>query len=211
MAKIISATPEREAVLAALEVLDGGGTVVVPTDTVYGIAAVPDNPTAVDRIFEVKQRPTGMHLAVLVDDVEQIRLVSSDSRSEVRALAVAYWPGALTMVLPAAKDFVAPLGHNDGTVGVRCPDHALVRAIAAAVGPIAVTSANLHGEPTPATAAEVAERLPGADLVIDGGPCPGGVASTVVSLVGSTPKVLRDGPISQHDIRDHWEKAASAD
>lgn len=187
-----------------VECLESGGVVVLPTDTVYGVAALPGHPGAIDRIFEVKQRPAGMHLAVLVAGADQVSQVSTDDRPEVALLATALWPGALTLVLGGATPEADALGNGDGTIGVRCPDHELVRAIARRVGPIAATSANRHGHPTPTTAPEVAAELPGVDLVVDGGECPGGVASTVVSVVGDRPTMLREGPIGIAEIDEIW-------
>jgi L-threonylcarbamoyladenylate synthase len=204
MARLIPAEPLDEACIEALMVLRSGGTVVLPTDTVYGVGALPDRLDAIAAIFALKQRPPGMHLAVLLAGPEQLPLVSTDDRPGVGALAHACWPGALTMVLRGATPLVAGLGERDGSVGVRCPDHELVRSLARLVGPLAVTSANRHGEPTPVTAAEVAEQLPGVDLVIDGGRCPGGVASTVVDLLGDRPKVLRSGPVDEETITRAW-------
>lgn len=204
MARLIDADPVDVAVAEVVATLQSGGTVVLPTDTVYGLAALPSRGDAVARVFELKQRPAGMHLAVLLADADQIPLVSTDARSGVAVIAEAFWPGALTLVLPDATDLVAGLGNGDGTVGVRCPDHDLVRAIARRVGPIAVTSANGHGKPTPPTAPEVAAELPGTDLVIDGGPCRGGVASTVADCTGDVPVVVREGPVSDTSIARAW-------
>lgn len=199
---MIGAEPLEDAVAEAVAVLRRGGTVVLPTDTVYGIAALPSHAAAVQRVFELKQRPEGMHVAVLVSGPEQLPLVSQDVDDRAERLARRFWPGALTLVLPGATALVAELGDGDGTVGVRCPDHDLVRAIAGEVGPLATTSANRHGHPTPDTAEGVARELPGADLVIDGGVCAGGVASTVVSLVGAAPEILREGPVTAEEISD---------
>ena len=164
-------------------VLRAGGAVVLPTDTVYGLAALPEH---VDVLYELKDRPASMPIAVLVADVEQAAtIVHVDERA--RRLADAFWPGPLTLVL-------APV-EGDATVGVRCPAHELVRALAARVGPLPTTSANRHGVPTPATAAEAAAGLAGEPaLVIDGGAC-GGVASTVVDLTGDDVVVLREGAL----------------
>ncbi len=197
MAELIRADSS-EVLERVVAVLNDGCTVVLPTDTVYGLAVLPSIAQAVDRVFELKQRPAGLHLAVLVAEPGQVGLVSADRRPQVGALMSAFWPGPLTLVLGEASKL------DDGTVGVRCPDHDLVRAIAARVGPIAVTSANAHGQPTPADAAEAAEQLGGVDLVIDGGECPGGVASTVVNITGPIPTVLRQGPISPKSIQETW-------
>ncbi len=203
MVALISAG-DRSAVERAAAVLEEGGTVVLPTDTVYGLAVLPSIATAVDRVFELKQRPEGLHLAVLVAEPGQVGLVSADRRPGVGALMREFWPGPLTLVLGDALELAHGLGENDGTVGVRCPDHDLVRAIAALVGPTAVTSANVHGLATPTHAADVLDQLGGVDLAIDGGECPGGVASTVVDATGPTPALLRQGPISATSIQTIW-------
>lgn len=207
MARLIPATLPA-AVDDAVAVLDRGGVVVLPTDTVYGIAARPDLPAAVERIFELKERPAGMHLAVLIAGTHQLPLVTADSRPGVGRLADDHWPGALTVVVGQAARLVSGLGDGDGTVGVRCPDHDLVRALADRVGPIACTSANRHGHPTPETAALVARELPGADLVIDDGVCAGGVASTVVSVTGADLEILRPGPVTAADLAASWAGGA---
>lgn len=191
----------------AVDVLRSGGIVVIPTDTVYGLAVLPDHADAIDRVFVLKQRPPGMHLPVLVAGSHQLRLVTADTRPAVRMLAERFWPGALTLVVADATPLTGGLGNGDGTVGVRCPDHELIRAIAEVVGPVAATSANLHGRPTPDSVGEVADQLPAVDLVIDGGICAGGQASTVVSLTGPLPVVLRAGPIAAADILDTWQDA----
>ena len=117
---------------------------------------------------------------------------------QARLLAERYWPGPLTLVADRAPGAPSHLG-DGATIGVRVPDDKVVRAIAASHGPLAVTSANLHGDPTPSTADGVAEQFPTLRLVINGGPRPG-ASSTVVDVTGTTPVVLREGPISLDDI-----------
>ena len=168
---------------AAEAALRGGGAVVVPTDTVYGLAALPGNE---DVLYTLKDRPDSVPIAVLVADVEQ---ATTAGRFDERALrlADAFWPGPLTIVVETTA--------GGSTVGIRCPDHDLVRALCRRVGPLPTTSANRHGVPTPPTAAEAADSLAGVPaLVIDGGPC-GGVASTVVDMTGDAPVVLREGAV----------------
>ena len=169
---------------------------VLPTETVYGVAALAADPEAVRELFILKGRPADRRVAVLVADLDQARLLAVvDDRATT--LAATCWPGPLTMVLPAVP------GTEEATVGVRCPDHALVQAIAAAVGPIATTSANRSGDPTPVAAAAAAASLdvaPGSDLlVLDGGSC-GGVPSTVVDLTVDPAIVLRAGPVAIADL-----------
>jgi L-threonylcarbamoyladenylate synthase len=203
MAELIHADSS-EVVERFAAVLEAGGTVVFPTDTVYAIGALPGRAEAVARIFDLKRRPLGMHLTVLVADEAQVASVSADDRPRPRALMRRFWPGQVTLVLPVARREVAHLGADDGTIGVRCPDHELVRAVAARAGPIATTSANLHRSPTPATAAAVVEQLPDIDLVVDGGELARGMPSTVVDVTGAEPVVLRNGVIELDRIMKAW-------
>ena len=188
-------TPEQQTavVAAALAALREGEPVAVPTDTVYGLAADAADADAVHRLFELKGRPAERRIAVLVADqssAESLVLLTP----QARRLAQCYWPGPLTLVADRAPGAPSHLG-GDATIGVRVPDDEVVRAIAASHGPLAVTSANLHGAPTPSTAAGVAELFPTLSLAIDAGPRPG-ASSTVVDVTGTTPVVLREGPIS---------------
>ena len=192
-------TPEQRpaAVAAALAALRGGEPVAVPTDTVYGLAASASDPGAVHKLFQLKGRPAERRIAVLVADQSSAEsLVLLTPRA--RRLAERYWPGPLTLVADRAPGAPSHLG-DDATIGVRVPDDEVVRAIAASHGPLAVTSANLHGAPTPSTAQGVAEQFPALRLVINGGPRPG-ASSTVVDVTGTTPVVLREGPISLDEI-----------
>jgi L-threonylcarbamoyladenylate synthase len=167
--------------------LRAGRPVVVPTDTVYGLAVDATRPGALDRLYELKERPAELPIAVLVATVEQAAGIV-EIGATARRLADEHWPGALTIVLPA---------HEGGTLGVRLPAHPVPRALAARIGPLSTTSANLHGQPPPAEASAVAAVFGHAPdlLVIDGGPCPG-TASTVVRVGddGSV-EVLRQGNV----------------
>ncbi len=174
----------------AATVLTGGGVVVLPTDTVYGIAALPAHR---DALYALKDRPATMPVAVLVDEADQAWSLARPSPL-ARRLAARFWPGPLTIVCLASAAWDEP------TVGLRCPDHALVRALAARVGPLATTSANRHGQPTRSTAAAAAGSLVGSvGLVLDGGSCDG-LPSTVVDATGATPVVLRLGAISAESL-----------
>lgn len=188
----------RDRALALAEtVLLGGGSVVLPTDTVYGLAALPSVPGATSRLFELKDRAAERPLAVLVSDVHQARGLVEVSGPDVERWMADLWPGPLTIVLPrsdAARGL--ELGSGPSTVGVRCPDHEFVRLLAARVGPLATTSANRSGEATPVDAASAASSLTGqVDLVVDGGPA-GTVASTVVEVVGGRVRILREGAVA---------------
>jgi L-threonylcarbamoyladenylate synthase len=186
---------------AAVAALRAGEIVVVPTDTVYGIAVDPSRPGATDRLFAVKARPTDVPLPILAADADQAFSLAADVSPVARRLAEACWPGGLTIVLPrrAGLDFDLG-GADDATIGVRVPDHEVPRALARAVGPLATTSANLHGRPTPETAAGVAAELAGVAVVLDGGRC-AGAPSTVVVCTGDGWRVVREGRIGIHQLR----------
>ena len=187
----------KQAVDRAVDVLTTGGTVVLPTDTVYGVAAVARDAHAVATLFDLKERPDRQPLAVLVADGDQAADLIETPSAAVRAVMAACWPGALTLVLRRRADRRdLDLGGDPGTIGVRCPGSAVARAVAAAVGPIATTSANRHGQPTPHEAADAADSLAGTvTVVLDGGPCRQ-LASTVVDATGDEWVVLRQGPVS---------------
>lgn len=173
-----------------------GGAVVVPTDTVYGVAALPDIRSATDQLFALKGRATATPLAVLCADVDQaLDLAQLADERAVRAVAERWWPGPLTLVLPRRIGMPLYLGEPEHTIGLRVPDHDLVRSVARAVGPIAATSANRHGEPTATTVVEAMAALgPGIALAVDGGPLPV-TASTVIDATATPWRVLRPGPI----------------
>jgi L-threonylcarbamoyladenylate synthase len=185
------------ALTQAITVLEGGGTVVLPTDTVYGLAALPSRPGATRDLFALKDRAADHPMAVLVADLDQALELVTIADPAVGRWMADLWPGPLTIVLRRSAVAAAlDLGGDPATIGVRCPDHQFVRAIAAEVGPIATTSANRSGEPTPATALEAAASLSGpVDLIIDGGPA-GTVASTVVDAAGSAWTIVREGAIT---------------
>jgi L-threonylcarbamoyladenylate synthase len=187
----------------AAELLRRGELVAFPTDTVYGVGAVVWNEAAAKRIFAAKLRPAHMALPVLLADESQMAELAPGLTEGALRLARIYWPGALTLVVPCSPQVPAAVTANGHTVGLRIPAHPFVRALIRAVGaPLATTSANLSGHATPITAAAVAEQLGDRlALLLDGGPCEGGVASTVVDLTGDLPMLLRAGPISLELIR----------
>ena len=184
------------AVDAALARLGAGECIAVPTDTVYGLAADATNVEAVRRLFELKDRPADRSIALLVADLRSAEELVNFS-PQARRLAQRLWPGPLTLVAPRARHAPEHLG-TEATLGVRLPDDDVVHALAAH-GPLAVTSANVHGGPTPATARGVAELFPTLSLAIDGGSRPG-ASSTVVDVTGGVPVVLREGPLSLDEI-----------
>jgi tRNA threonylcarbamoyl adenosine modification protein (Sua5/YciO/YrdC/YwlC family) len=177
------------------EVLGAGGLAVLPTETVYGLAALASDATATGLLFDRKGRAPDVPVAVLCADAEQALALADAPPERARELAVAHWPGPLTMVLRRRADLGWALGEPTATIGVRCPDHDLVRAVARRIGPLATTSANRHGQPTPPSARRAAAQLLGpVDLVVDGGTL-GGTPSTVVELTGVAPRILRQGAV----------------
>jgi L-threonylcarbamoyladenylate synthase len=183
----------------ALAVLAGGGVVAIPTDTVYGLAVDPTVAGATGRLFSAKSRPGDTALPVLVADAAAGRLLADPVGAEAEALIERFWPGALTVVLrrsPCSAAF--ELGGDPATIGLRCPAHPLARALLARSGPLAVTSANRHGEAPLTSAAGVRAAFAGSvGAVLDGGVCDG-TPSTVVSCLGppGTPvTLLRAGSI----------------
>lgn len=158
-------------------------------------------PGAVERVFRLKRRSPTQPLPLLLADREQIEMAVASVPPLATRLMDAFWPGALTLVLPRSPLVPASVCGGGQGVGVRVPDHPVPRALARGLGvPIVGTSANISGQPSPRTAAEVREQLgEGVDFIIDGGPCPGGVESTVVDLTGE-PRLLREGAIPRPEI-----------
>jgi tRNA threonylcarbamoyl adenosine modification protein (Sua5/YciO/YrdC/YwlC family) len=182
-----------------------GEVVVIPTDTVYGVAVDPFVPGAAARLFAAKQRPADVALPVLVDGLDQAWSLVDEARvtAPTRRLMERCWPGPLTVVLPRRAGLALDLGGDETTVGLRWPDHDVPRGLCLVTGPLATTSANLHGQPTAPTAAEVAARLGDAvALVVDGGRCEG-APSTVVDATGPEPRLLRTGRLP-------WEQVEAA-
>ncbi|HEX3622630.1 MAG TPA: L-threonylcarbamoyladenylate synthase [Acidimicrobiales bacterium] len=187
--------PPPTAVLQAVRALTQGQPVAIPTDTVYGLAVDPFRPGSTDRIFEAKRRPRDVSLPLLVTGVEMALSVATAVPDLALELMAAYWPGPLTLVLPAKPGLHADLGDDEATVGVRSPDHPVPQALCAAAGPLGTTSANRHGEPPLTTAEEVASAFGAAiSIVLDGGTCAGS-PSTVVDCTGQDLKLLREGRI----------------
>lgn len=187
----------------AIEQLEMGAVIAVPTETVYGVCALPRE-ESVARLIEVKQRSPDKGIQLLVDSFEQVRSLVIVTRA-AEQLAKRFWPGGLTIVLERRPDIDLPalLGGGRPTLGLRLPDHELPRSLARRLGPIAASSANVSGEP-PATDATVVERTLGdvLALIVDDGPVRSGTASTVVdcSSAADAPRVLREGAISAADI-----------
>jgi L-threonylcarbamoyladenylate synthase len=186
----------------AIRVLRGGGVVALPTDTVYGLAVDLATAGGIDRLFEVKRRPADRAIVLLLANVEQARDIARWPPTADR-LAARFWPGGLTLVLPrrAEDDLPDPLTAGRPTIGVRLPDHDCPRTLARGLGPLPVTSANLSGLPAAVDAQQVHSQLgESIDLVLDGGPSRGGLASTVVDCTGDDVRVLRAGAVPEPEI-----------
>jgi L-threonylcarbamoyladenylate synthase len=182
-------------------VLVDGGLVVLPTDTVYGLVALPGDARAMERLFEAKGRQADTPIAVLCSDVLQAGgLVAPTCEPALREVGGRWWPGPLTLVFPRRDGIELHLGEPVDTVGVRIPDHPLVRAVAERLGPIAATSANHHGEPPVATADEALGVFGvTVGLIVDDGPIEGR-ASTVIDATARPWRVLREGPLPADEI-----------
>lgn len=203
-------TPSREVggsdLQAAVDALRDGSVVAVPTDTVYGLAVNPLCPGALPHLFALKARPVEVPVPVLVASREQAGTVA-DIGGIAEFLAHRFWPGALTLVVPRAPGFDADLGgaiSGHLSVGVRWPDHPVVAWLCDVVGPLAVTSANLHGSPPATTAFEVASLFSAGAapaVIVDGGTCDR-PASTVVDCTGDEIRCLRQGAIAWDRITE---------
>jgi L-threonylcarbamoyladenylate synthase len=181
----------------AIRILRAGGIVALPTDTVYGIAVDLAVTGGIERLFEAKRRPTDRAIMLLLSDAAQARGLGQWPPA-ADALAGAFWPGGLTLVVPQRPDVPLPPELTGGrpTIGLRVPDHPSPRALAAGVGPLPVTSANVSGLPPGATAAEILTQLGDAvELILDGGRTHGGPASTVVDCSADVPRILRVGAV----------------
>jgi L-threonylcarbamoyladenylate synthase len=185
-----------------VEIIRKGGVVVFPTDTLYGLGAGAYCESGIRRVYEIKQRPLKMALPLLLGDIAQIHEVSEHLPDYAWRLVDRFLPGGLTLVVrrtSVVKDIIT--GGGD-TVAIRIPDHPVPIALIQGSGmPLVGTSANLSGKPNLLTAADIERELNGkVDLIIDGGPAPGGKESTVVDVTGYNPVIIREGAISRAEI-----------
>jgi L-threonylcarbamoyladenylate synthase len=196
--KVDASNPDMGPIRRAAAVIRAGGLVAFPTETVYGLGANALDAAAVARIFEAKGRPATNPVIVHVSDASEVRNVASNWPETASKLAGRFWPGPLTLVVPKA-DAIPPIVTAGGTtVAVRCPNHPVARALIREAGvPVAAPSANRSTELSPTRAEHVLKGLNGRiDLLLDGGPCSGGIESTVVDVTGDVPRVLRPGLIT---------------
>lgn len=193
----VGAEGSDRAVREAVDCLRRGDLVVFPTDTVYGVAADPRVGGAVEKLVAAKGRDRGKPIALLATGSDAICAYGVAFGEGERRLAEHFWPGSLTMVLAV----------GDGYEGFRVPDHAVALAVLAETGVLRVTSANCSGDPPALTAGEAVLALgEKVALVLDAGPVPGGVASTVIRITGDNMNVLREGPISRDEIERVWKE-----
>lgn len=196
----------------AADIIKAGGVVAVPTETVYGLAADASNATAVNRIFEAKNRPNNHPLIIHIHSLSQLQQLAIKIPTECHLLAKSFWPGPLTMLLQKSEMVLDAVTGNLSSVGIRMPNHPVLKALLAQGDLyVAAPSANPHKKLSPTTAQQVFNELNGRiDAVIDGGPCDVGLESTIVDLTNlsnsnektkpSAPKILRAGPITRQQI-----------
>lgn len=198
-APIVAYSPEN--LRHAVDVLNGGGVIALPTDTVYGVASSITNTAAQRRLYEAKLRPLGRALPVLLADFDDILTVAAEWTPEADRLAARFWPGPLTLVVPKRHDLPDMISRFP-TVGIRMPDHPVALALMRLTGPLAVSSANTSGQPENRTAlavqADIGTKI---DLIIDGGEAPGGRASTVCAVRDGDIDIIREGPIGLDALR----------
>ncbi len=202
---VLKATLEEQtrqrSVVRAAELLNAGKLVAFPTDTVYGVAAIVNQPSAVTKLYAAKERPPEKAIPILIADENDLAMVVTEVSDVVRHLVAQFWPGGLTLILPKSNA-VPPEVSPTPNVAVRLPALTLARQVITAVGtPLAVTSANRSGQPSPRTASEVMTQLGGrVAAVLDGGTCPGGVPSTILDCTTDPPRVLRVGAVSVESL-----------
>jgi tRNA threonylcarbamoyl adenosine modification protein (Sua5/YciO/YrdC/YwlC family) len=196
----------------AAAALRRGELVVLPTDTVYGLAADAFDPAAVTSLLAAKGRGRQAPPPVLVGTVRAAAALVEDFGSAGEDLIDQFWPGGLTLVCRARQSLVWDLGDTKGTVAVRMPLHQVTLDLLKRTGPLAVSSANQSGEPSATTAAEAEEKLGESVAVyLDGGPCPGDMASTIVDLTGTVPRLLRAGVVPIERLREVIALAVTGD
>jgi L-threonylcarbamoyladenylate synthase len=197
------AADSAQAIERAVQVLGGGGLVAIPTETVYGLAVLPQR-APLERLVAVKARSADKGIQLLVDSIDQARRIARLTPAD-ELLAARFWPGPLTLVLVPRSDGRLPelIKSSAGTLGLRLPDHEVPRRLARRLGPIAASSANLSGSPPALDADHIAATLGDEiDLLLDDGPVRGGVSSTVVDCrdAADGPRVLREGGLSAAQI-----------
>jgi L-threonylcarbamoyladenylate synthase len=194
--------PETERLNRIADVVRQGGVIAYPTDTFYGLGCDPFNPAAIERLFAIKQRERDKPILLIISDPSLVVWLTSERGERFGQLSQHFWPGPLTLVLRASERLPSALSGETGTIGIRLPDHALCRRIVSAAGGVLTgTSANLTGQPSAVTADAVLSQLGEAlDLIVDGGPTPGGLPSTVLDLTQEPPRLIREGALPIHPL-----------
>lgn len=192
--------PQRE-IEKGVKILQKGGAIAFPTDTVYSLGADAFNSAAVERIYEIKNRPQHRQLPLLIADVEQLTTLAKPIPEIAWFLAKRFWPGGLTLVLPKTDSVPAYLAPGP-TIAVRVPNHPVCLALIKGLGnSVTGTSANISGQAAASTAEEVRQQLGGKiDFTINGGKCPGGKESTIADVTRESPIILRQGIIPAQEI-----------
>ena len=187
--------PEPQAIEEAADAIQEGLLVIVPTDTVYGLCASPHCRDALAKVYEVKNRPEGVPLALIVSNLDEVWKLTQGLSATPAQVMREQLPGPVTFVAPRSPETPAGVAPGLATIAIRLPDCKVARAIAARIGPYAATSANLTGEAAPIALADVSAPITSrVGLALDAGPCPVGRPSAVVDLTGDAPVVLRSGP-----------------
>jgi L-threonylcarbamoyladenylate synthase len=195
--------PDPAAIAAAVNVLQSGGIVAYPTDTLYGLAVDPRDDVAVARLFDVKGRDSRVAVPLVASSLEQASNAGQFG-AETLKVVERFWPGPLTVVVPAVPGISSRVTGPGGTIAIRVPAHAVARALAAQFGfCISSSSANRSGEPAAVTAGDAALR--GVDLLLDGGACAGGLASTIVELSANGARLIRAGAIAWERVLESLE------
>lgn len=200
--KTIIEKPSQKAYKTAGEILQSGGIVAFPTDTVYGLGAVYTNENAVEKIFKAKGRDEGKPLSILISDISEVELLTDDISPKAHKLMQEYWPGALTLIFKKKEGIPDNVTAGGDTIGIRMPASEVARnLIKAAKAPLAAPSANTSGKRSATSAQDVLEDLDGKiDMLVDGGTCDIGIASTVVDMTTTPFKILREGVITKDMI-----------
>lgn len=209
-AEIVTVDPVRPepAFARCRDVVRAGGVIAYPTETFYGLGADPRNPDAVKRLFEIKGRPAGQPVLLLLHNRSMVREWAQGITTEAEALMDAFWPGPLTLVFTALPSVLQELTGGTGCIGLRVPGNAVTRRLLEALGTeLTGTSANRSGGPALQTAQDVAAAIGGqVDLILDAGSTPGGKASSVVDVSTAGLTMVREGVVSELELRDVWYK-----
>jgi L-threonylcarbamoyladenylate synthase len=194
--------PSSQSIEDIQSVLNSGGVIAFPTDTFYGLGADPFNPDALSKIFRIKQRPADKPLLILIHSLDQLEELTQEVTGNARKLMEHFWPGPLTLIFRAAPGLPDALTAGTGTIGIRLPDHPFTRRLLETLDrPLTAPSANISGTGELRTAQQVENALgEKLDLIIDGGPAPGGKPSTVLDTTTNPPTLIREGALSCNDL-----------